>query len=388
MGRAEEPSRYDAAAETRQFSEPGMARFTDPEAGQVPGTQRFEQVPGTQRFEQVPGTQKFEQVPGTQRFEQVPGTQKFEQIPDKQGFGQVPGTQRPRHASDSRPTNQAPETRPIDQVPIDQVPGTPEPEPGPVTNPSRAWEQSDEPGHTHDPHEVTVQLDGVGRELEDWLVQQAKDAPAGQDSDGPVFVDETGRRRSRLRRMGIVVGLVCAVYAVVMGVTLMSGNSDAPWMPGLGQQDDEPAKQVDTSPLPADPADPSQTPSGSPSAGTSPTADVTPAPGSGASADPSGEAPAPGGSTGPRPSTSSNEPAGDPSPEAPETGEPPSLPDPPHPSTPSDPSPAPTDSTDTSGGTGTDSGSGPVAGGAPGPGPVVSGAAPSSLSPEYPENIA
>ncbi|MBA2806555.1 hypothetical protein E0500_003555 [Streptomyces sp. KM273126] len=366
MGRAEKPSRYDAAAETRQFSEPGMARFTDPEAGQAPGTQRFEQVPGTQ---------------------------KFEQAPDTQGFGQVPGTQRPRHASDSRPSNQAPDTRPIDQVPIDQVPidqvpGNPEPAPGPVTDPSRAWEQSDEPGHTHDPHEVTVQLDGVGRELEDWLVQQAKDAPAGQDSDGPVFVDETGRRRSRLRRMGIVVGLVCAVYAVVMGVTLMSGNSDAPWMPGLGQQDDEPAKQVDTSPLPADPADPSQTPSGSPSAGTSPTADVTPPPGSGASADPSGEAPAPGASTGPRPSTSPNEPAGDPSPEAPETGEPPSLPDPPDPSTPSDPSPAPTDSTDTSGGTGTDAGSGPVAGGAPGPGPVASGAAPSSLSPEYPENIA
>ncbi|MER6088461.1 hypothetical protein [Streptomyces bluensis] len=305
MGRAEEPSRYDAAAETRQFRD-------------------------TQRFERALDTRPIEQVPG----------------------------------------NPEPEPE-LDPGPV--------PDPTPDLDPSRAWEQSDEPGHTHDPHEVTVQLDGVGRELEDWLVQQAKDAPAaGQDSDGPVFVDETGRRRSRLRRIGIVVGLVCAVYAVVIGVTLVSGNSDAPWMPGLGEQDDQPAKQVDTSPLPADPADPSQTASGSPSVGASPTAGVTPAPGAGASADPSGEASAPGASTGPRPSTSPDEPAGDPSPEPPETGEPPSLPDPPDPNTSSDPPPAPTESTDTNGGTGTGTD----------PGSLSSKNPNNQNNPENPENIA
>ncbi|CAM5648316.1 Undecaprenyl-phosphate 4-deoxy-4-formamido-L-arabinose transferase [Streptomyces chartreusis] len=91
--------------------------------------------------------------------------------------------------------------------------------------------RSEGPGATHDPHEVTVQLDGVGLHLDNML-RAAKDAPRGSESsDGPVFVDESGRRSRRFRRIGMAVGLACAVYAVVIVATLLSGNSDAPWLP-------------------------------------------------------------------------------------------------------------------------------------------------------------
>ena len=154
-----------------------------------------------------------------------------------------------------------------------------------------SWQESEHPEHTHDPHEVTVQLDGVGRQLEDWLVQQAKGAPSTKEaSDGPVFVDETGRRSRRYRRIGMAVGMACAVYAVVILATLMSGNSSAPWLPELGQeQDDKPAGKVEIPPLPADSADPSgavvPSPGVTPSAGGT----VSNAPGAGTLEGPVGQ---------------------------------------------------------------------------------------------------
>lgn len=118
------------------------------------------------------------------------------------------------------------------------------------------WEQPDQPGRNHDPHEVTVQLDGVGREVDEGPGRHAgKDGDAagtGQDSDGPVFVDESGRRRNLYRRLGIAVGTACAAYAVVIVGTLVSGNSDAPWLPVPMQKDETPAGKVDTPPLPAE----------------------------------------------------------------------------------------------------------------------------------------
>ncbi|EMF50629.1 hypothetical protein [Streptomyces bottropensis] len=118
------------------------------------------------------------------------------------------------------------------------------------------WEQPDQPGRNHDPHEVTVQLDGVGREVDEGQGRHAgKDgdaSEAAQDSDGPVFVDESGRRRNLYRRLGIAVGTACAAYAVVIVGTLVSGNSDAPWLPVPMQKDDKPAGKVDTPPLPAE----------------------------------------------------------------------------------------------------------------------------------------
>ncbi|WP_189184708.1 hypothetical protein [Streptomyces albiflavescens] len=168
-----------------------------------------------------------------------------------------------------------------------------------------SWEDPEAPGHTHDPHEVTVQLDGVGRQLEDWLVQQAKDAPGAQDgSDGPVFVDASGRRSRRFRRLGILVGIACAVYAVVIVATLVSGNSNAPWLPVPGQQDDPPAGQVDTSPLPAESVSPSGTGSASPGASATASDGTTPSPGASPTPDASGTAADPGTSSDPKPSSS------------------------------------------------------------------------------------
>ncbi|MEU1159875.1 hypothetical protein ABZ372_03230, partial [Streptomyces sp. NPDC005921] len=67
---------------------------------------------------------------------------------------------------------------------------------------------------------------------------------AADGSDAPVFVDASGRRSRRFRRLGMAVALACAVYAVVIVVTLLSGSSDAPWLPVPGQDADKPAGQV------------------------------------------------------------------------------------------------------------------------------------------------
>ncbi|WP_413757474.1 hypothetical protein [Streptomyces sp. MMBL 11-3] len=172
-----------------------------------------------------------------------------------------------------------------------------------------SWQESEHPEHTHDPHEVTVQLDGVGRQMEDWLVQQAKRAPGAQDAaDGPVFVDETGRRSRLYRRIGMAVGLACAVYAVVILVTVVSGNSNAPWLPLQDQQQDSPAGKVETTPLPADSAAPSDPASASPEASASGDEDVAPAPDAGLSADPSASATAPQNSADPEPSATRTKP--------------------------------------------------------------------------------
>ncbi|MDG4862992.1 hypothetical protein P8605_33120, partial [Streptomyces sp. T-3] len=110
------------------------------------------------------------------------------------------------------------------------------------------WREDPSSGHTHDPNEVTVQIDGIGRQL--------SGLPSAQDgqeaADGPVFVDESGSRSRRVRRIGWILGICCAVYAVVLVGTLLSGNSDAPWMPGLGKDDDRPAGRVDTTPGPSE----------------------------------------------------------------------------------------------------------------------------------------
>ncbi|MEU0680953.1 hypothetical protein, partial [Streptomyces albogriseolus] len=144
------------------------------------------------------------------------------------------------------------------------------------------WQE--EPGTheaTHDPHEVTVQLDavqiGAGA-----VLRRAPGAGAAPEA-APVFVDESGRRNRLYRRIGLAVGLACAGYAVVMVATLLSGNSDAPWMPVPGQEG-KPAGQVETTPGPSatDPA-PSSGTSLDPGLGT-PAPGVSDLPGSGASA--------------------------------------------------------------------------------------------------------
>ncbi|MBD2818188.1 hypothetical protein ID867_10915 [Streptomyces parvulus] len=108
---------------------------------------------------------------------------------------------------------------------------------------------------------MTVQLDAV--QLGDGVLRRAdgpRHATKGPEgSDGPVFVDASGRRSRLYRRLGIAVGVACAVYAVVIVSTLLSGNSNAPWLPVDGQQEGKPAGQVDTTPLPSQSVLPSET---------------------------------------------------------------------------------------------------------------------------------
>lgn len=253
------------------------------------------------------------------------------------------------------------------------------------------WSEPEEPqeavrpGATHDPHEVTVQLDGIGVQL-DGMLRAAKDAPGGESSDGPVFVDESGRRSRRFRRIGMAVGLACAVYAVVIVATLLSGNSDAPWLPVEGPKK-QPAGQVDTPPLPAESA-PQPTATGSVSPGTSPTASTGTSP----SPDADGGVPGasataedPGASADPKPSTTK-------SPAVPGT-DPTQDPDPPTEPPTSDPDPTPTDGGDpteepTDTPTTDDPGTGTVANGPTDPTPIAqepdtTASSPAALSPEY-----
>ncbi|MFV0135706.1 hypothetical protein ACLGIH_21220 [Streptomyces sp. HMX87] len=293
-----------------------------------------------------------------------------------------------------------PGTAPL-RDPWADAPGT-----GPGTAPLRdPW--ADAPGtaapspdagaeHTHDPHEVTVQLDAV--QLGDGLLRRAEGTPrrAPEGSDGPVFVDASGRRSRRFRRLGIAVGIACAVYAVVMVATLMSGNSNAPWLPVPGQQEGKPAGQVDTTPLPEEPVEPSAT-----AGGTVPRA--TPSAGDTAAPAPGAEAPAAGTTADPAPPAG----AADPEPTATRTtprpgaggatepgpGDTPKAPDPgpvdPSPTDGGEPSPDPSPTTGggDSAGTGGDPGTGTVPNGATDPSPVAApfaDAHPSpSPSPEY-----
>lgn len=179
------------------------------------------------------------------------------------------------------------------------------------------WQEDagDSGAATHDPHEVTVQLDSVqiGEGLELRRAAPGRTG-GGQEAAGPVFVDESGRRSRLYRRIGMAVGLACAGYAVVMVATLLSGNSDAPWMPVPGQED-KPAGQVETTPEPTEtdttpPADADVTP------GSTPTTDAPVAP------PPGDTAPATGGGAG----GTANQPGSvDPSPTTPrqnDTGKP------------------------------------------------------------------
>ncbi|MFE9019214.1 hypothetical protein ACFYNL_11675 [Streptomyces sp. NPDC007808] len=242
------------------------------------------------------------------------------------------------------------------------------------------------PGATHDPHEVTIQLDGVGLQLDNML-RAAKDGPGGgESSDGPVFVDESGRRSRRFRRIGMAVALACAVYAVVIVATVLSGNSDAPWLP-VERPKEQPAGQVDTSPLPAESA-PQPSGTGDVSPGVAPTATAGTAPSAGADGlapEASAGADQPGASVAPEPSTTRN---------TQNPGTDPTLdPDPPtEPATP-DPDPTPTDGGGPTEGptdppTIDEPAGGTVAGGPSDPTPIAQepgdeSPAPAAPSPEY-----
>lgn len=135
-----------------------------------------------------------------------------------------------------------------------------------------SWREDALPGHTHDPNEVTVQLDGAGRLLGDLHgVGHDPAAPAaGGAKEVPVFVDDSGRRGRRLRRVGVLVGIACAVYAVAIVITVLSGSSSAPWLPLPSDGGNGPASNVDTQPeQPVEATTPAMSPVGTPSPGAS-----------------------------------------------------------------------------------------------------------------------
>ncbi|OEU88109.1 hypothetical protein DB35_16965 [Streptomyces abyssalis] len=49
-----------------------------------------------------------------------------------------------------------------------------------------------------------------------------------QGAEGPVFQDSSGRRARRLRRAGLAVGVVCLVYASMLGVSFVGNTSLSP----------------------------------------------------------------------------------------------------------------------------------------------------------------
>ncbi|MEF9904246.1 hypothetical protein [Streptomyces sp. P9-A2] len=157
-----------------------------------------------------------------------------------------PGTPRPPRASLRDPWQEGAETSVL--PPAAAAPTT--------AMPAAAVDvDADSTEHTHDPHEVTVQLDAVqfGDSVLRATPGKHRAGTALEAADGPVFVDESGRRSRLYRRIGLAVGLACAAYAIVIVATLLSGNSNAPWVPVPDQEQEQPAGKVETSPEPAEP---------------------------------------------------------------------------------------------------------------------------------------
>ncbi|MFG3506412.1 hypothetical protein ACGF5F_12970 [Streptomyces sp. NPDC047821] len=82
---------------------------------------------------------------------------------------------------------------------------------------------------------------------------RAASAPAPMDqepSDGPVFVDESGRRSKKFRRLGWVLATACAVYAITLVVSVIGGNSSAPWLLIPGPADEKKTETTQVEPAP------------------------------------------------------------------------------------------------------------------------------------------
>lgn len=197
--------------------------------------------------------------------------------------------------------------------------------------------------------DVTVELDGLGRQLSE-LPAPASEATgptaarAADGSDGPVFVDASGRRSKKLRRLGWVLAIASACYAVALVAALMGGSSSAPWLQIPGVSDKRDSGKVEIQPPPKDRPTVEATP-GADGLGPSPSDSVSGAP---SAPDASSGAPDP------DPSGSAS---GEPEKQDPKPGKPDPKPDPDKP----DPDPANPDP-----GTGTGESETPVD---PGPGP-------------------
>ncbi|MFE3829743.1 hypothetical protein [Streptomyces sp. NPDC059092] len=247
----------------------------------------------------------------------------------------------------------------------------------------------------YEPNDVTVELDGLGRQLSELPAGtrpetkpgtgigagigtsagtgagfgSGTDAASGTRLDvdgtddgtdspeGPVFVDESGRRSKKLRRAGWVVAIACACYATTVVAALLGGDSSAPWLQIPGLADKKKPDTVQIQPAPT----------------TSPTAVA-------GSADPAASPTATniGGATAPRTSgTVTTGDSGVPVPGASNSVPPPVVSDP---SGDTDPAPGKSDST----GTGTSGGAGSAGAGGPTPTATASDVVSPSADPSPP----
>ncbi|MFG2429580.1 hypothetical protein [Streptomyces sp. NPDC048590] len=89
-------------------------------------------------------------------------------------------------------------------------------------------------GGTGEAHGRQVTVDGNSRAVAD--VSPAHETAAGRagrnpaPSNGPVFVDATGRRGRTWRRTGTITAICCACYATTLVATLVGGDSTAPFL--------------------------------------------------------------------------------------------------------------------------------------------------------------
>ncbi|MFE4174996.1 hypothetical protein ACFRR7_23595 [Streptomyces sp. NPDC056909] len=177
----------------------------------------------------------------------------------------------------------------------------------------------------HEPSDVTVELDGVGRQLSELPTgthPAQEPGPAresGPESDGPVFVDASGRRSKTFRRAGWIVAIACACYAVMLVVALIGGSSSAPWLqiPGLADEKKPDTVQIQPTPTTSEsagatpgPTDATPSPTDSngetvprPSESVSTDASGLPVPGTSASSKPPADSAGGTGGTDPDPST-------------------------------------------------------------------------------------
>lgn len=107
-----------------------------------------------------------------------------------------------------------------------------------------------------------MQLRGVLRQLSGPVAR----AHPADGQDGPVFVDESGRRSKTLRKVGWLIAAVCAAFAASIVLSLFGGDSTAPSLPLTTQEGHGASGVTDGEPAAADGT---QDASGSPESGSS-----------------------------------------------------------------------------------------------------------------------
>ncbi|WP_329275890.1 hypothetical protein [Streptomyces sp. NBC_01451] len=80
----------------------------------------------------------------------------------------------------------------------------------------------------HSEPDIENRADGRGRRRKTGKTSNGSNGSNGS-ADGPVFVDNSGRRAKLLRRFGTFLGVVCLGYAFVLGMAFMGwGTSLTP----------------------------------------------------------------------------------------------------------------------------------------------------------------